>query len=166
MKLYHYAPKENTILCKGLLSISRSVGNLKAYAERAGSDNRKDILNWLESTFPGRSRAISVLTEPIRWQNNDPVLKQIADNSVLFSFDLDALAKDQLVESVWVKSESKAHGKDEKFTQININKIDTSPLPWEKVNASKGLIYGVIRHYLIVLKEGKIPPKYIRKEDK
>ena len=70
------------------------------------------------------------------------------------------------MESVWVKSGSKAHGKNEKFIQIHPDEIDTSPLPWEKVNASKGLIYGVIRHYLIVLKEGKIPPKYIRKEDK
>ena len=164
IKLYHYAPKGNTILKDGLLSISKGVGNLKAYAERAHSSKRKDILNWLESTFSGRSRSISGLTEPIHWQNNDPVLKQIVDQSDLFSFDLKELIKDDLVESVWLKSKSKAHGKNEKFVQISFDEIDFSPLPWEKVNASKGLIFGVIRHYLIVLKDGKIPPKYLHKE--
>lgn len=165
MKLYHYAPKENTILKDGLLSISYSVGNLKAYAERANSDNCADILNWLESTFKGRSRSISGLTEPIHWQKNDPVLKQIVDQSDLFSFDLNELIKDGLVESIWLKTKSKAHGKNEKFIKISFDEIDFSPLPWKKVNASKGLLFGVIPHYLIVLKEGKIPPKYLHKEN-
>ena len=164
IKLYHYAPKGNTILKDGLLSISKGGGNLKAYAERAHSSKRKDILNWLESTFSGRSRSISGLTEPIHWKNNDPVLKQIVDQSDLFYFDLKELIKDGLVESVWLKAKSKAHGKKEKFIKISFDEIDFSPLPWKKVNASKGLIYGVIRHYLIVLKNGKIPPKYLHKE--
>ncbi len=164
IRLYHYAPKRNTILKRGLLSVSKGVGNLKAYAERAKSNKRQDILNWLESTFSGRSRAVSGLTEPIHWRNNDPVLKQIVDQSDLFSFDLNELVKDGLVESVWLKLKSKAHGKNEKFIKISPDEIDFSPLPWKKVNSSKGLIYGVIRHYLIVLKDGKIPPKYLHKE--
>ena len=164
MKLYHYAPKKNTVLKDGLLSVSHGMGNLKAYTERAHSNKKKDILNWLESTFKGRSRAVSVLTEPIHWQNNDPVLKQIVDQSDLFSFDLNELIKDGLVESVWLKTKSKAHGKNEKFIKISFDEIDFSPLPWKKVKASKGLIFGVIPHYLIVLKEGKIPPEYLHKE--
>lgn len=165
IKLYHYAPKRNTILKNGLLSVSKGVGNLKAYTERAHSNKRKDILNWLESTFRGRSRAVSCLTEPIHWQGNDPVLKQIVDQSDLFSFDLNELIKDGLVESVWLKLGSKAHGKKEKFIKISPDEINFSPLPWEKVNAAKGLIFGVIPHYLIVLKEGKIPTKYLHKEN-
>ena len=43
-------------------------------------------------------------------------------------------------------------------------KIDLSSLTWEKVDVSKGLLYAVVRHYLIVLKEGYIPPEYITKE--
>lgn len=163
IKLYHYAPKKNTVLKNGILSVSQGVGNLKAYAERAHSNKRKDILNWLESSFHGRSRSISGLTEPIHWQNNDPVLKQIVDQSELFSFDLNQLIKDGLVESIWLKKGSRAHGKAEKLIKIHPDEIDLSPLPWKKVKASKGLIYGVIRHYLIVLKDGKIPPKYIQK---
>ena len=43
MKLYHYAPKENTVKEKGLLSISKGPRDLRAYAHRAGSEN-KDLL--------------------------------------------------------------------------------------------------------------------------
>ena len=60
----------------GLLSISKGPKDLRAYAHRAGSENKDDIIAWLEKTFPGRSRAISVLTEPVKWQGNDPMLKE------------------------------------------------------------------------------------------
>jgi hypothetical protein len=42
MKLYHYAPKENSIITDGLLSISKVDRNLKPYAHRAGSENKLD----------------------------------------------------------------------------------------------------------------------------
>ncbi len=165
MKLYHYAPKENTVLQDGLLSLSHTSRNLGAYAKRAQSNKKQDIICWLESTFAGRSRAISCLTEPIRWQNNDPVLKKIVDNSALFSFDLIDLIQDHLVESIWLKSKSNAHGQNEKFMAVLPDEIDISHLSWEKVNAEKGLIFGAVRHYFIVLKHGKIPPKYLHKEN-
>ena len=41
MKLYHYAPKENTVLKDGLLSISKIDGNLKSYINRAKYNNKK-----------------------------------------------------------------------------------------------------------------------------
>ena len=71
MKLYHYAPKENTALKDGLLSVSKIPARLKVYAKRAGTENPKEIIAWLEKTFLGRSRAVSCLTEPIKWQGND-----------------------------------------------------------------------------------------------
>ena len=108
MKLYHYAPKENTVKEIGLLSISKGPRDLRAYAHRAGSENRDDIMAWLDKTFIGRSRAISCLTEPIKWQGNDAVLKAIVDRSVLFSFELEDLIKDGLVESIWCKNGSDA----------------------------------------------------------
>ena len=37
------------------------------------------IIAWLEQTSPGRNRAISVLTEPIQWRGNDPMLKAWVD---------------------------------------------------------------------------------------
>lgn len=164
MKLYHYAPKENTVKEIGLLSISKRQKSLSAYAYRAGSENRDDIMAWLDKTFIGRSRAISCLTEPIKWQGNDGVLKAIVDRSVLFSFELEDLIKDGLVESIWCKNGSDAGGYNEKFFQVRPEDIDLSPLTWEKVNAAKDLLYAVVRHYLIVVKDGYIPPKYLKKE--
>ncbi len=161
MRLYHYAPKENSVMERGLLSISKGPRDFKAYAHRAGSENRDDILAWLDKTFAGRSRAISCLTEPIKWQGNDEVLKKIVDGSVLFSFKLEDLLKDELVEAIWCKNGSAAGGYNEKFYQVSPQEIDFSPLTWEKVDASKDLLYAVIRHYLIVVKDGYIPPQYL-----
>lgn len=164
MKLYHYAPKVNTIKEKGLLSISKGPRDLRAYAHRAGSENRDEIMAWLDKTFAGRSRAISCLTEPIKWQGNDAVLKAIVDRSALFSFELEDLLQARLVEAIWCKNGSDAGGYNERFYQVTPQDIDLSPLTWEKVDAAKDLLYAVVRHYLIVLKGGVIPPQYLREE--
>lgn len=164
MRLYHYAPKENTVMEQGLLAICKAPRDLHAYAHRAGSENRDEIMAWLDKTFAGRSRAISCLTEPIKWQGNDAVLKRIVDNSALFSFELEDLIKAGLVESIWCKNGSDAGGYNEKFYQVLSQEIDLSPLTWEKVDAAKDLLYAVVRHYLIVLKDGVIPPEYLKEE--
>ena len=164
MKLYHYAPKENTVLKDGLFSISKAPRDLKPYAHRAGTEEREGILAWLDKTFAGRSRAISCLTEPIKWQGNDAVLKAIIDRSALFSFELDDLLKDGLIEAIWCKNGSDAGGYNEQFYQVKPNEIDLSPLTWKKVDASRDLLYAVVRHYLIVLKDGYIPPQYLKRE--
>ena len=164
MRLYHYAPKVNTVKEKGLLSISKGPRDLRAYAHRAASENRDEIMAWLDKTFAGRSRAISCLTEPIKWQGNDAVLKAIVDRSALFSFELDDLIKAGLVESIWCKNGSDAGGYNEKFFEVKPEEIDLSPLTWEKVDAAKDLLYTVVRHYLIVLKDGYIPPQYLTLE--
>ena len=165
MRLYHYAPKVNTVKEKGLLSISKGPRDLRAYAHRAGTENRDEIMAWLDKTFAGRSRAISCLTEPIKWQGNDAVLKAIVDRSALFSFELDDLIKAGLVEAIWCKNGSDAGGYNEKFFEVKPEEIDLSPLTWEKVDAAKDLLYAVVRHYLIVLKDGYIPPQYLTLED-
>lgn len=164
MKLYHYAPKENTVMRDGLFSISKIDRNLRPYTHRACSENKEDILKWMDNTFFGRSRSISCLTETIKWQDNDPILKKIIDGTELFSFELNDLIKDGLVESIWCKNGSDAKGLNEKFYQVKPEEIDLSPLTWEKVDVSKDLLYAVIRHYMIVLREGYIPTKYITKE--
>ncbi len=53
MRLYHYAPKVNTVMECGLLSISKSPRDLRAYAHRAGSENRDEIMAWFDKTFAG-----------------------------------------------------------------------------------------------------------------
>lgn len=165
MKLYHYAPLDNTVLSDGLLSTAKLKKDLSCYVRRAGSNEREMILQWLDKTFPGRSRSVSCLTEPIKWQGNDPVLKSIADTSALFSFEGEALVNSGEVEAVWCKDGSQANGFAEKFYPVQFHEIDVSPLPWEKCNSDKGVLYAVIRHYLIVLKSGVLPPQYLRLEE-
>ena len=55
----------------GLFSICNIDGNLKPYIHRAGSKNKEEILRWLESTFYGRTRSVSCLTETIKYKNNE-----------------------------------------------------------------------------------------------
>lgn len=164
MKLYHYAPKNNTVKKDGILSISKIDRSLKPYIHRAGSENKEDILKWLDSTFNGRTRSVSCLTETIKYKGNDRALKKIVNASELFSFNLEELVKAGIVESIWCKNGSSPDGCNENFYQVAINEIDFSPLEWEKVDVSKNLLYAIIRHYLIVLKDGYIPAKYIKKE--
>lgn len=164
MRLYHYAPKENTILQEGIKSISQIDSNLHSYVKRVGSDKKEDIINWLEKAFVGRSRAVSCLTEPIAWQGHDRVLKAIVDKSILYSFELEDLINAGLVESIWCKDGSESSGVNEHFYQVSKDEIDMAPLPWHKCDASKGLIFGVIKHYLLVLKDGVIPPEFIKEE--
>lgn len=164
MRLYHYAPKENTVLEEGIKSISKIDRNLRSYVKRVGSDKKEDIINWLEKTFAGRSRTISCLTEPISWQGNDKVLKALVDKSILYSFELEDLINAGLVESIWCKDGSEASGTNEHFYQVSKDEIDMSPLPWHKCDSSKGLIFGVIKHYMLVLKDGIIPAEFIKEE--
>ncbi|MBP3346058.1 MAG: hypothetical protein J6L86_03380 [Alphaproteobacteria bacterium] len=160
-KLYHYAPQDNTIMKDGILSVSHVSRELSHYAYRAKSDDKNAILQWLDACFSGRSRSVSCLTEPIRWQGNDPMLKDFVDNKALFSFDIIQLVQDGIVEAIWCKDGSETGGINEKFYQVSAEEIDFSPLQWEKCDKSKGLFFAVIRHYLIVLKDGIIPPHYL-----
>ena len=172
MKLYHYVPKNNTVLVDGLYSYAKYPTDLKRYSSFAKSNKRKDVVAWMEKTFPGRSRTVSCLTEPVKWRGNDPILKKIAKGSVLFSFELDDLVKDGLVESIWCRDDLAKKGRklhihkgcDNYFYQVKPNEIDTSPLTWEKVDTKNQLLYGAVRHYMIVLKKGIIPAKYIKQE--
>lgn len=167
MKLYHYAIKGNTVLEDGLLSFSK---NDKApthyYLNRAKSENKQDIINWMETSFEGRSRIVTGLTETIKWHNKSHSLRDFIEGADLFSYDLDSLNIDGLIDAVWCKyAVTDVEGLDEKIYKLNsINEIDLSPLPWEKCNDDEGKRFSVIRHYLVVMKDGYIPPKYITKE--
>lgn len=74
------------------------------------------------------------------------------------------IAKDGLVEEIWCKDGSDSNGFNERFNKVEAYEIDTTPLTWEKCNSSKGLLYAVVKHYLILLKNGVIPAKYLKKE--
>ncbi len=171
MRLYHYAPRKNTVLKTGLYSYAKYPHDLKKYTIPAKSDKKKDIIAWMENIFPGRSKSISCLTEPIKWQSNDPVLKKIVECSALFSFELNDLLEAGFVESIWCRDDLAQIGRKhvmnkhaQYFYKVSPEEIDVSPLTWEKVDLSKELLFGAVRHYMIVLKEGIIPSKYLRLE--
>lgn len=164
-KLFHYCPKDNSVIKNGIYSVLRADNEvLMKYAKRADSDSGGDILQWLEKSFNGRSRAVSCLTEPVVWKGNDPMLKDWVAGKSLFSFDLDELIHAGLVEAVYCKKESGANGENEIFQKTEPERIDFSPLSWHLCNKEKGLFFGVIRHYLVVMKNGFIPPEYLNEE--
>ena len=164
LKMYHYARLGNTILKDGLLGIKESGRSLRPYAHRAGTDEPEKIYEWLDSTFKGRSNSISCLTEKIIWKGNDNILKSIVDGCELFSFDLEQLVQDGIVTAIWCKCGSDAGGYNEKFEKVELEEVDCSPLTWEKCDSSKDLLFATVRHYMLVLKDGFIPPKYITLE--
>ena len=98
MKLYTYVPKNSNVLEMGILSVSQVPEGLLKYGKRLGTDEPTEILVWLKKTFPGRSRAISVLTEPMVWQGNDPMLKEWVDQKELITIDFDGLLKVKMVQ--------------------------------------------------------------------
>lgn len=163
MELYHYVPKASSVFKTGILSVYKMPDELQKYGKRIGSNNPTEITAWLEKTFSGRIRAISVLTEPVRWEGNDPMLKKWIEQKELLAIDFDTLLKDGLVESIWCKNGSKSDGTDEKISPIEASQIDFTPLPWHMCSKKRGVFFGVIRHYFLVMKEGLIPPKYITK---
>ena len=118
MKLYTYVPKGSDVFKTGILSVSHIPEELLKYGKRLGTDDPIKISAWLEKTFSGRGRAISVLTEPVGWQGNDQMLKEWVDQKELIEIDFAGLLKDGLIESIWFKNGSKADGTDEKILQI------------------------------------------------
>ena len=105
MKLYHYIPKNNTVMTDGLQSFAKSKSvNLKSYLWRDKElKTQEDVCNWLEKSFVGRSRVIRFFTEPIKWyEQSVDLLKNFAENNVLVSVDIDKLVADNLIESIYV----------------------------------------------------------------
>ena len=165
LKMYHYSKHGNTVLKDGLFGIRKSGRSMIPYVHRAGTDESEKIYEWLDTTFQGRSNSVSCLTEKIVWQGNDKILRTIVEGCDLFSFDLEQLVKDGIVTAIWCKDGSDAGGYNEKFKKVELDEVDCSPLTWEKCDSSKDLLFAVVRHYMLVLKDGFIPAKYIKKEN-
>lgn len=175
MKLYHYIAKPNTALEEGILSFANNPNaDLRYYFKRSGETTHDGIVKWMESCFEGRSRAIRGFSEPIQWtEKSINMFKPFIENADLFSIDLEALAKDGLIEAVYISpairpdlDKDLLQGVDERLIKLNsINDIDTSAVDWTVCDEKLGLRFSVVPYYLIVIKGGIIPPKYIKKED-
>lgn len=119
----------------------------------------------IKSLFFNALSELFCLTEKIAWKGNDKALKSIVDGSELFSFDLEQLVQDGIVTAIWCKYDSGAGGYNEKFKKVELKEVDCSPLTWEKCDSSKDLLFAVVRHYMLVLKNGFIPAKYLQREN-
>lgn len=175
MKLYHYVAKPHTVLEDGILSFAKNPNaDLRYYFKRSNETTHDGIVKWMEGCFEGRSRAIRAFSEPIQWtEKSINMFKPFIENADLFSINLDDLQKDDLIEAVYVSPAIRPN-LDKDFPQdvdeilvklSSISEIDTFPVDWSVCDEKLGLRFSVVPYYLVVIKGGIIPPKYITKEN-
>ena len=124
----------------------------------------------MESCFNGRSRAIRGFSEPIQWtEKSEKMFKDFIEGADLFAIDVSALDADGLVEAVYVSPALRPNldkellkDVDEQLIKLDsVNDIDTSPVDWTVCDEKLGLRFSVVPYYLVVVKGGIIPPKYL-----
>jgi len=173
MKLYHYVHKGNNVLKKGLLSFATNPNaDLHYYFKRTGGKTtHKAICEWMENCYTGRSRAIRGFTEPIKYtERSIHCLKDFIDNADMFEIDISAMDKASLIDAVYVSPPitdfpdvTEEQGMDEITQKLSgIDDIDYSPIDWSVCDDELGHRFAYIRYYLIVIRGGIIPPKYLK----
>lgn len=155
-KLYNYAPKEADVLNTGLWApVMAPSESLAHYFGRAKCKTKKGVLSYLETIFSGRSRAISFLTAPMT-----PACCLYHDfkkDRILYSVNFEVFQKAGLIEAIY-----RIDGKD--FEKIPSSKIAwDEKLPWDKVG--HGFSFTKIPHYMVVIKDGIVPPEFIEAQD-
>ena len=152
--LYSYIIVPNKVLREGIKApFLLNEQELRHYAGRAGTTRKAGIEAYLETVFPGRSRAISCLTERVP----DTGCRKIREFKRLrecFCFSEEILKNKEIVDSVWL------------IDGDNIPPaagLDFSSPAWETVRDDDDLFFKRIRHYMLVLKNGFLPPGYIKK---
>ncbi len=173
MKLYHYITRPNNALTEGILSFAKNPNaDLSYYFKRSGAKTHEDIVAWFERFFEGRTCAIRGFSEPIQWTESSLSLKEFVEKADRFSIDLDALDKDGLLEAVYVSPSvmdmphlKESFDCDEVLNRLSgINEISTRPIDWSVCNDKLGHRFAYVPYYLIVVKGGVIPPKYLSLE--
>lgn len=168
MKLYHYLPKENDALQRGILSFSKNLkANINYYRKRSGFETHSEIVLWMERCFEGRSRGVRCLFEPLKYTKRTKSIQEFIENSELFEIDVLALKKDGLLEAVYVSpsvlEKAPENKNDELLCKLSdLSEIDFSPNDYDVLDDEKGWRFAFIRYYFLVIKEGVIPPKYIK----
>lgn len=130
----------------------------------------------MENCFKGRSNGIRFFTETIKWHDKAlSVLKSFIDRCDVFSVDINLLEKDGLVDAVYLSPSFSDNpdydgnpkykwGCDEELIKLNSVSIDFSPIDWSICDDETGRRFAFVRYYLIVIKDGMIPPKYLSLE--
>ena len=174
MKLYHYISKPNTALNEGILSFANNPNaDLRYYFKRSGETTHEGIVKWMENCFEGRSRAIRGFSEPVKWTNDSLSLKDFIDNADMYSIDLEALDKDGLLEAIYISPSvadcptlKEQWDCDELLIKLyDYKDISVRPIDWSVCNDELGRRFAYVPYYIIVIKGGVIPPKYIKKEN-
>ena len=173
MKLYHYVAKGNDVLQRGLLSFAKNPNaDLSYYFDRTGGKTtHREICEWMERCYAGRSRAIRGFSEPIQWTERSVVcLKNFIDNADKFEIDISAMDGDGLIEAVYVSPSvmdvpglKEERNCDEVWFKLRgIGDIDYSPVDWSVCDDKLGRRFAYVRYYLIVVRDGIIPPRYLK----
>ena len=169
MKLYHYVAKPNKALKEGIISFAKSPNvDINYYIKRSGAKTRAGIVKWMEKCLKGRSRGIRLLIEPLQYTERTPKIKEFIESADLFEVDVSAMDKDGLIEAVYVSPsvlEKEPENKyDEALYKISgLSEIDFTPNDYNILDDEKGWRFAFMRYYLFVVKDGIIPPKYIKK---
>lgn len=152
--LYSYIIVPNKVLREGIKApVLLNEQELRHYAGRAGTTRKAGIEAYLETVFPGRSRAISCLTEQVP-DTGSRKIREFKKLRECFCFSEEILKNKEIVDSVWL-----IDGDD-----INpAADLDFSSPAWETVRDDDDLFFKRIRHYMLVLKNGFLPPGYIKK---
>ena len=168
MKLYHYVARPNNAQKEGILSFAESPNvDLNYYVKRSGAQTRMGIIKWMEKCFKGRSRGIRLLIEPLQYTERTPRIKEFIESADLFEVDVSAMDKDGLIEAVYVSPsvlEKEPENKNDEalFKVAGLSEIDLTPNDYNILDDAKGWRFAFMRYYLFVVKDGIIPPKYIR----
>lgn len=174
MKLYHYIAKPNTTLKDGILSFANNPNaDLIYYFKRSNETTHDGIVKWMENCFEGRSRGIRGFSEPIQWTEKSMSLKDFIDNADMYSIDLEALDKDGLLEAIYISPSvadcptlKEQWDSDELLIKLyDYKDISVRPIDWSVCNDELGRRFAYVPYYIIVIKGGVIPPKYIKKEN-
>lgn len=178
MKLYHYVTKNNNVLTKGLLSFAKNPdADIAYYTKRSQATTHQGIINWMERSFPGRSRGIRFFLEPIKWTQDSLSLKEFIDNADMFSVDIDKLSQDGLIEAVYLspaieinpfappQTSKDISSIDEQLIKLkDISEINFCPIDWSVCNDKMGRRFAFVPYYLLIIKGGIIPPQYLTLE--
>lgn len=162
-RLYTYLPEENTADVDGILSTALAPHGWEKYRQYLGLPEDADkeaVLRGLEEWEKGRSKAISILSEPISEEAPD-VVKDFAQSHVLYSMpSYEELLKRKLVERLY---RVMRHGPGTRLVnRVNHRKIDwTTTAP-----TSGGPKLNGVPHYLMVTTKGKIPASLVRREER
>lgn len=154
--LYTYVPKENTLDTEGLYGPwGDSEENLvRRYGQRANATTKQQVLDWLEQIDPGRSRSLSVLTEPVPETASDRLKTFASAHQLVKLPPVQILIAAGLIEPEFYKNTG---GKK----MYKRKRISYKPIDWDQPN--NGLLFKKIPHYLLIANKA-IPPEYLEKQ--